>query len=134
MADVHDKETSYSKGRTIKGRDTSPELYVLNQDRVALRCSLSRKRVSGKPDIVLRKCSAFVFFVHGYHWRRHGNCKYAVLRKENTDLSREKLERNRPSDHGDEQRLQQLGWGVSKCETPDELLLSRSIQSIRAAA
>ena len=56
MADVHDKKTRSYNMRSIRSKDTKPELLVWSfLHREDFRFRLHDKKLPGKPDIVLKK-------------------------------------------------------------------------------
>ena len=75
MADVLTKEQRQRNMRSIKGKNTKPELILRRALHArGLRYRLHRPDLPGCPDLVFPKYRA-VIFVHGCFWHRHG-CKY----------------------------------------------------------
>ncbi len=68
MADIFSKEARSRIMRSIRRKDTKPELIVrkllFSQ---GFRYRLHYKKIPGKPDIVLPKCKTTIF-VHGCFW------------------------------------------------------------------
>ena len=95
----------------IRGRDTSPELFV----RRALFARGFRFRVDcrdlpGRPDLKLTKHGA-VILVHGCFWHGH-HCRYFRPPTSNVAYWEAKILRNRERDLRDVQALRALGWRV----------------------
>jgi DNA mismatch endonuclease (patch repair protein) len=58
----------------IRGKDTTPEKLVRNVlHQLGYRFRLHRKKLPGRPDIVLAKRKT-VIFVRGCFWHRHRAC------------------------------------------------------------
>lgn len=76
----------------IKGKDTKPEMivrkYLFSR---GLRYRVNNRKLSGSPDIVLRKYKTVVF-IDGCFWLGHVGCKYYRLSKTNVDFWRHKNE------------------------------------------
>ncbi len=94
----------------IKGRNTKPELLVRKfLFSRGFRYRLHDSRLPGHPDLVLSKYRT-VIFVNGCFWHGHQECKYFVLPKTNTEFWRNKIERNRNRDIGEQRKLAAMGW------------------------
>lgn len=111
MTDVVDAATRSRMMAGIKGKNTTPELFL----RRALHAQGFRYRLGGcslpgKPDLVFPG-RRVVIFVHGCFWHRH-DCKYFKWPGTNTQFWREKLEGNVVRDSRVEQELKKLGWNV----------------------
>lgn len=137
MADVHDQQTrSYNMSR-IRGKDTKPELLV----RKALftrgfRYRLHDKKLSGCPDIVLKKYKTAVF-INGCFWHGHEGCRYFKVPKTRTDWWVAKINRNREKDLRNSDSLLREGWKVVslwECELKSNTIentLSRLIKQLK---
>ena len=112
MADVHDKKTRAYNMSQIKATNTKPEMIVrkflhANGFRYTLHGLIpnpsprggegGKKRLPGKPDIVLPKYKT-VIFVHGCFWHGHTNCKYFVVPKTRTKWWMDKINYNKAND------------------------------------
>ena len=112
MADVHDKKTrSYNMSR-IRGKDTTPEMivrkFLFNK---GIRYRLHQKKLSGKPDLVLRKYNTIVF-VNGCFWHGHEGCKYFVVPKTRTEWWKNKIRKTIEKDKENYRKLEKTGWQV----------------------
>ena len=112
MTDVHDKKTRSYNMAQIKATNTKPEMIVrkflhANGFRYTLHGLIpnpsprggegGKKRLPGKPDIVLPKYKT-VIFVHGCFWHGHTNCKYFVVPKTRTKWWMDKINYNKAND------------------------------------
>lgn len=109
MADTVDKATRSRIMRSIKSKDTGPELAMA----LALRCagvrtfSRSNEGLPGRPDFVFRRAKLAVF-VHGCFWHlcpRH----YKAPAPDRVDWAR-KMDRNRRRDVRVRRQLRRMGW------------------------
>ena len=96
----------------IKGKHTKPELQVRALlRRLGLRYSLHSKKLSGKPDLVLRKMKTAIF-VHGCFWHMH-RCRYGrVVPATNTQFWQKKRLSNVARDKRNRHELRKQGWQV----------------------
>lgn len=112
MADVHESSVRSYNMSKIKGKDTKPEMivrkYLFSNN---YRYRLHDKRLSGKPDIVLKKYNT-VIFVHGCFWHKHDSCKYFIVPKTRTDWWLKKINKNVENDHQHYKELKRLGWNI----------------------
>lgn len=111
MTDVVDAATRSRMMAGIKGKNTTPELFL----RRALHAQGFRYRLGGcglpgKPDLVFPG-RRVVIFVHGCFWHRH-ECKYFKWPGTNTQFWRDKLEGNVSRDQRVLIRLKEKGWTV----------------------
>jgi DNA mismatch endonuclease (patch repair protein) len=98
--------------RSIKGKNTSPELAVRSLlYRMGYRFRLHIKDLPGCPDIVFPRRRK-VIFVHGCFWHSHRKCKKATIPKSNVSFWTEKLSRNKERDATDRRMLKRLGWQI----------------------
>jgi DNA mismatch endonuclease (patch repair protein) len=98
--------------RSIKGKNTSPELAVRSlMYRMGYRYRLHIKELPGCPDIVFPRRQK-VIFVHGCFWHSHRKCKKATIPKSNVSFWTEKLLRNKERDATNRRMLKKLGWQV----------------------
>lgn len=137
MADVHSKEVRSYNMSQVKGKDTKPELLVRRfLFSNGLRYRLYDKKLSGKPDIVLRKYKT-VIFIHGCFWHGHENCKYSALPKTRTQFWSDKIEGNKQRDKNNIEQLINKGWNVLivyGCELKkdkQELTLNKILNNIQ---
>ena len=111
MTDVVDAATRSRMMAGIKGKDTTPELFL----RRALHAQGFRYRLGGcglpgKPDLVFSG-RRVVVFVHGCFWHRH-ECKYFKWPGSNKHFWRTKLDGNSVRDKNVKAKLTQMGWKV----------------------
>jgi len=114
MADVHDQQTRSYNMSQVKGKNTKPEMLVrkfLCANGYRRRYRLHVKKLTGKPDIVLRK-NKTVIFIHGCFWHGHTNCKYYVVPKTNTDWWLNKINGNITNDDKAVKALKKDGWKI----------------------
>ena len=113
--------------RSIKGKDTSPEIAVRSYlHRRGLRFRVHRRDLPGTPDIVLPKYKTVVF-VHGCFWHQHSepSCPFSKKPKSNRDYWLPKLERTIARDKEHTVDLENTGWQVLviwECEVEDVTL------------
>jgi DNA mismatch endonuclease (patch repair protein) len=108
--------------RSIRGKDTSPELVVRQTaHRLGFRFRLHRRDLPGRPDLAFpgrRK----VIFVHGCWWHGH-NCKRGSRpARDNAAYWTAKIKRNVERDAVNAAALRELGWDVLvvwECELKD---------------
>ena len=121
--DVFDAAKRSAVMRSVKGRDTGPELRV----RKALwalgaRYRLHRKDLPGSPDVVLPG-RRLALFVHGCFWHGHDCPRGARTPKANREYWTAKVERNRTRDARAQAELTASGWRAEtiwECELKDE--------------
>lgn len=112
MADVHSREVRSFNMSRIKGKDTKPEIIVRKfLHSQGFRFRLHKKKLPGKPDIVLNKYNT-VIFVHGCFWHGHNKCKYFVIPKTRTDWWINKIVKTKKVDKGNNIRLRKMGWKI----------------------
>ena len=75
------------------------------------RYRLHDKKIPGKPDLVLRKYGT-VIFIHGCFWHGHGDCKYYVVPKTNTEWWLNKINGNVANDEKAITSLKKDGWKI----------------------
>ncbi|MBN2672987.1 MAG: DNA mismatch endonuclease Vsr [Deltaproteobacteria bacterium] len=127
MADTLTKEQRSHTMRSVKGKNTKPELLVRSVlHSLGFRFRLNRKDLPGKPDIVLPKYKT-VIFVHGCFWHRHKGCKHATMPASNQNYWKPKFERTIERDRENERRLRAQGWLVCtlwECEVRKDAFLA----------
>lgn len=95
----------------VRGRDTSPELYVRRLLHArGLRFRLHRRDLPGRPDVVLPALRVVVF-VHGCFWHGH-DCRKGRRPSSNRAFWDVKLDSNLERDHEAIAALQASGWEV----------------------
>ncbi|NMC21080.1 MAG: DNA mismatch endonuclease Vsr [Thermogutta sp.] len=112
MTDVFSAEKRAAIMRSIKGKDTSPEMTVRRMvHALGCRYRLHVASLPGCPDLVFPSRRR-VIFVHGCFWHRHRCRKGKSLPASQTEFWRRKLERNARRDRSVRRRLRRLGWSV----------------------
>ena len=96
----------------VKGKDTSPELFVRHiVTKMGYRYRLHRRDLPGTPDLVfpgLRK----VIFIHGCFWHAH-QCRHGRrIPKTNHEYWVRKRRRNAARDRAAARKLTTMGWDV----------------------
>lgn len=107
---------------SIRGRDTTPELYVRKTLwNYGFRYRLCTRQLPGSPDLVLKRYSVAVF-VHGCFWHQHG-CPRTHRPSSNRQYWDRKLDGNIARDIRNQARLLELGWRVFivwECSLPSD--------------
>jgi len=120
----------------IRGKNTKPELTVRRfLHSQGFRYRLHRKRLPGRPDIVLPKYGTVVL-VHGCFWHQHRGCTYAYMPKTNRGFWEAKLGSNVERDKQTVVQLRRLGWRVKvlwECEVAEPEKLRRLVKWIRSS-
>jgi len=108
VADNLSKEKRSKIMRSIRPKDTKPELFVRKLlTEMGYRYRLHRKDIPGRPDIAFigRKKA---IFVNGCFWHAHDNCSIAHIPE--SKFWREKLAANRVRDEKVLSSLKSFGW------------------------
>lgn len=109
--DIVNKQTRSRYMAGIKSKDTSPEVRIRKElHRRGYRYRLHSGKLTGKPDVVLKKHRA-VILVNGCFWHMHG-CKLFKLPQTRTEFWKEKLESNVRRDQRNQVLLNEEGWRV----------------------
>lgn len=137
MSDVFDPARRSAVMRSVRGRDTKPELAVRRILRAAgMGYRLGGCGLPGRPDVVMKGRRAVVF-VHGCFWHGH-DCRRGARRpKANADYWRVKIERNRARDARSTAALVAEGWRVVvvwECEMKGPDFASGLIARVRGQA
>ncbi|MDE7019654.1 MAG: very short patch repair endonuclease [Lachnospiraceae bacterium] len=78
----------------IHSKDTEPEIYFRKLlFAQGYRYRLNSEKVTGHPDIYLKKYNTAIF-IHGCFWHRHADCKYAYMPKSRVEFWQKKFETN----------------------------------------
>ncbi len=94
--------------RSIKGRDTRPELCVRHLVySMGYRYRIGDKRLPGRPDLVF-KSRKKVIFVHGCFWHVHGRCSLSHIPAQG--FWQKKLQRNKERDRNAIRKLRRGCW------------------------
>jgi DNA mismatch endonuclease (patch repair protein) len=112
MVDIVDAETRSRMMRSIRGKDTKPELLLRRALHArGFRYRLHLKGLPGRPDLVFPKYRA-VAFVHGCFWHRHPGCPKATTPATREDFWQNKFAENIARDRRNIDQLQSSGWRV----------------------
>lgn len=112
MSDVVDQLTRSRMMKSIRGRDTKPELALRRYlHSMGYRFRLHRKDLYGSPDLVLPRYRLAIF-VHGCFWHRHANCFYSTTPKSRQAFWETKFAANIRRDQKACTDLQQSGWRI----------------------
>jgi DNA mismatch endonuclease, patch repair protein len=102
-----EKEKRSKIMRSIRGRDTRPELIVRKLLFArGFRYRIHYKKLPGKPDIVLPKYRAIIL-VNGCFWHGH-DCH--IFKPPRQDAWRQKIRRNKERDEGNLNQYHLLNW------------------------
>ena len=103
------EQRSFTMSR-VRGKDTSPEIYVRKLIyRLGYRYRLQGRGLPGNPDIVFRVRKK-VIFIHGCFWHGH-DCRAGNNRpRSNQSYWLPKLEKNKVRDAANQEKLRDLGW------------------------
>lgn len=94
MADIKTKEERSKNMAAIKGKDTTPEVYLRRLlFRHGYRFRKNTSMITGHPDIWMRKHNVAIF-INGCFWHRHEGCKYAYTPKSNIEFWQGKFDMN----------------------------------------
>ncbi len=112
MADILAPEDRSLLMAKVQGQDTKPELILRSAlHRLGYRYTLNNRRLTGKPDIVLKKYRTIIF-VHGCFWHCHSGCPKASIPKSNHAFWADKLSKNVERDKKNKATLKEQGWNV----------------------
>jgi len=131
--------------KSIRSENTRPEMAIRKGlYALGFRYRLHDKKITGKPDLVLKKYNA-VIFINGCYWHGH-DCHMFKPSKTRPEYWKNRIEKNRNRDQKTIKRLRDEGWRVllvwectlkGKCRlTQDDLLnkISKWILSDRSFA
>jgi DNA mismatch endonuclease (patch repair protein) len=111
VTDVVDAATRSRMMASIRGKDTTPELFLRRALHAqGFRYRLGGSGLPGKPDLVFASRKTVVL-VHGCFWHRH-NCKYFKWPGSNKAFWQVKLDGNFARDNRVKKELIKLGWRV----------------------
>ncbi len=111
MADIVDTATRSRMMAGIRSKDTGPELEIRKKlFAKRFRYRLHDRRLPGKPDIVLPRYGAVIFF-HGCFWHAH-DCHLFRLPSSRVAFWEKKLLRNAEKDRESRDELKELGWRI----------------------
>jgi DNA mismatch endonuclease (patch repair protein) len=111
VTDVVDAATRSRMMASIRGKDTTPELFLRRALHAqGFRYRLGGSGLPGKPDLVFVSRRTVVF-VHGCFWHKH-TCKYFKWPGNNKAFWQVKLDGNFARDNRVKKELIKLGWRV----------------------
>ncbi len=112
MVDIFTKEKRSEVMRSIKSKDTRPEMIVRKFIYAqGFRYRLHQKSLIGKPDIVLKYLKT-VINIHGCFWHGHKNCKFYKMPKSNIAYWKQKISNNILRDKIAQKTLRKEGWNI----------------------
>ncbi len=92
--DIKSPEERSKNMAAIRSKNTKPEIYFRKLlFAQGYRYSLNSGKISGHPDIYLRKYNTAIF-IHGCFWHRHSGCRYAYMPKSRVEFWHKKFEAN----------------------------------------
>lgn len=122
MVDVYSKTVRSRVMRSVKAKDTRPELVVRScVHKLGYRFRLHRTDLPGHPDLVFSSRRKIIL-VHGCFWHRHRCRRGRSLPVANRAYWQDKFTRNVARDKQVLRELRKLGWKalvVWECETID---------------
>jgi DNA mismatch endonuclease (patch repair protein) len=131
--DVYDAATRSRVMRSVKAKDTGPELAVRKAlTRLGARYRLHRKDLPGKPDVVLPG-RRLAIFVHGCFWHGHDCARGSRVPKTNVAYWTAKVGRNVARDAASQEALRTLGWRVEtlwECDLKDAAGLEARLREL----
>ncbi len=109
MVDIVDAATRSRMMRSIRAKDTKPEMLVRHMLHSAgFRYRLHDRRLPGTPDLVLPKYRAAIF-VSGCFWHGH-DCRFFRMPTTRPEFWRAKIARNRANDVKAREKLAAADW------------------------
>lgn len=121
--------------RTVKGRDTGPELVVRRlAHRMGYRFRVCAKDLPGHPDIVFPRLRK-VIFVHGCFWHGHDCARGRRVPIKNRAYWVRKVSGNRVRDQKNLELLAAAGWRVLvvwECATRDAREMGQRVRTFLA--
>lgn len=133
MADVMTPEQRSRCMAAISGNDTKPEMVVRRfLFSKGLRYRVNNRKLSGSPDIVLKKYKTIIF-IDGCFWHGHEGCKYYRLPKTNVDFWRHKIAMNIARDYSNNVDLKLAGWRVIRiweCEIKTKAQRNTALEAL----
>jgi DNA mismatch endonuclease, patch repair protein len=110
--DIVDAKTRSRMMRSIRGKDTKPELLLRRGLHArGFRYRLHHTGLPGRPDLVFPSRRAAVF-VHGCFWHRHPDCPKATTPATRQDFWQNKFAENTARDRRNIDQLESAGWRV----------------------
>lgn len=110
MHDVHTPQQRHANMAAIHSKDTKQEMVVRRYLwGHGFRYRFNHPRLSGKPDIVMRKYRTCIF-VKGCFWHGHEGCRYYTIPRTNTEFWVSKVKRNKERDLKVQHELAAMGW------------------------
>lgn len=107
--DIYDKEKRSEIMKSVKNKDTSPELYIRQiLTSLGYRYRLNTKHLKCNPDIIFPGRKK-VIFINGCLWHGH-DCKRGVLPKTNHEFWKEKIQKNKERDNRNYLEVIEKSW------------------------
>ena len=109
----------------IRSKNTKPEIIVRNfLHSLGFRFRLTKPKLPGRPDIILKKYNTVVF-VDGCFWHRLRGCKYAYNPKSRKSFWKKKFDDNVKRDLEVNKIYDELPWRILRiweCELTEKKL------------
>ena len=111
MVDIVDQSTRSRIMSKIRSKNTLPEIRIRKSlFALGLRYRLHNTKLPGKPDIVLPKYNAVIFF-NGCFWHGH-DCHLFKMPETRIEFWKAKFQRNKKKDNENMLALKELGWRI----------------------
>ena len=125
MTDSLTKEKRSWNMSRIRSKNTKPEIIVRNfLHSLGFRFRLTKPKLPGRPDIILKKYNTVVF-VDGCFWHRHRGCRYAYNPKSRKSFWKKKFDDNIKRDLEVNKIYDELPWRILRiweCELTEKKL------------
>ena len=117
----------------VKGKNTTPELYLRKHLWTAGFRYRLHSKLPGSPDIVLPKFKV-VIFVHGCFWHHHEGCPKSRLPSTRQEFWTSKILANVERDSRNISKLKNSGWRIAivwECALKQPSLMTATVDSLK---
>jgi DNA mismatch endonuclease Vsr len=109
MPDIFDSQKRSLIMRTVKNKNTTPEVYIQSLiSELGYMYEFSYMGLDCKPDILI-SAKKKAFFINGCFWHGH-DCKRGHLPSTNTSFWAAKIAKNQERDSKNYEELHKAGW------------------------
>ena len=109
MPDIFTPEKRANIMRSVKNKNTSPELIILSLlKNIEIKYDCQKGLINCRPDIIISDIKK-VIFIHGCFWHGH-SCKRGQLPETNRLFWESKINKNRERDLKNYYELNNAGW------------------------
>ena len=109
MPDIYTPEKRTSIMRSVKNKNTLPELIVQSLLRdIGVEYEREKRLINCRPDIIIQEMKK-VIFIHGCFWHGH-SCKRGQLPETNKPFWESKIAKNKERDIKNYSELSNAGW------------------------